>query len=837
MDRVRLILPVVLCAALIAEAAADENWLGRPLADYIESLGLPVIYSSDLVPPELLVAREPSARDPEYALRQVLAASALGLISGPDDSLLVVAAREPGAARTGTVSGAVRGPGGRRLVGAQILIDGVSQGRTGRAGDFLIRGLDPGSHRLQARLEGYATGERELELGEGEVVVAELVLPLAARALPDLVVTSSLHRLVYETPGSHTFLDRERLLDLPNLADDPLRAADRLPGVAGGNLSARAHVRGGEETETLVLFEGLRLYEPFHLKDFQNVVSSLEMQAIGGIDYYSGGFPARYGDRMSAVMDMSMRRPVGPHRTEVRLDFLNAGITSLGTFEAGDGEWLAAVRRGNLDLVFNTVNPDIGTPRYLDLLLHAERDFGSRLRIGGNALLARDKIGVSASDGSSAADARYDSRYLWLNVAWNASPRLTATTVLSASLIENAREGSVDRPGVVSGRVTRDERDFRIFGLKQDWEFEYSDVSFWRAGFDLKHIEGEYEYASERRLDPLFAGLADSPVEARSYSLSPGGAQFSLYAEHRWEITDGLIADAGLRWDQQTYTTAADDEQVSPRVSLLFRPRTGQELRLSWGRYYQAQELNELRVADGQPEFQEAERSEHLILSAIQDLDRYRFRLELYRKKMRSLATRFENLADPLTLIPELQPDRVRLEPVSATARGAELLVTGRASRDAFSWWASYAWSEVLDQFADGKVARSWDQTHAWKFGLDWSFGPWDLSLAANLHTGWPKTRLVLAAGSDGPEVVAEPRNRQRYEDFHRLDMRLARQFELSRGDLEAYLEVTNLYNGRNPCCLEYSQEVAPDGTVLLVEETKYWLPLVPSLGIVWRFE
>ncbi|MEJ2601674.1 MAG: TonB-dependent receptor [Gammaproteobacteria bacterium] len=838
MDRARLTIPVLLvCAALFCEAAAAGSWLGQPLTDYIESLDLPVIYSSDLVPPDLRVAREPTAQDPEYALRQVLAASALGLISGPDGSLLVVATQASGAERVGALTGAVRTVDGQRLTGAEVLVDGESRGQTGRAGDFLIQGLPPGEHRVQARMEGYATAERELEVRRDEVAVADLILPLAPRALPDLVVTSSLHRLIYATPGSHTFLDRQRLLDLPNLADDPLRAAERLPGVAGGNLSARAHVRGGEETETLVLFDGLRLYEPFHLKDFQNVVSTLEMQAVGGIDYYSGGFPARYGDRMSAVMDISMRRPVAPRQTEVRLDFLNAGITSLGTFEAGDGEWLAAVRRGNLDLVFNAVNPDLGTPRYLDLLLHAERNVGRDFRVGANALLARDKIGVSDSDASSAADARYDNRYLWFSVDWFASPRLTANTVLSASLIDNAREGYVDRPGVIQGRVIRDERDFRIFGLKQDWEFEYSDDSFWRAGFDLKHIEGEYEYASERRVDPLFATLAGSPQETRAYSLSPGGAQFSVYAEHRWEITDRLVADLGLRWDQQTYTTAADDEQVSPRVSLLFRPRSGQELRLSWGRYYQAQELNELRVGDGQPEFQEAERSEHLILSAVQDLDRFRFRLELYRKRMRSLADRFENLTDPLTLIPELQPDRVRLAPIAATARGAELLVTRRNVGEAFSWWASYAWSEVLDQFPDGKVFRSWDQTHALKFGLDWSFGRWDLSVAANLHTGWPQTRLVLVEGDEGPVVMAEPRNRRRYDSFHRLDMRLARQFDLSRGDLEAYLEVTNLYNGRNPCCLEYSQETAPDGTVVLVEETNYWLPLVPSLGIVWRFE
>lgn len=838
MDRAlhRLVAALLLSLPLLLHAEVVE-WQGQPLTDYIDSLGLPVIYSSDVVPADLRVAREPTASDPEYALRQVLAVAGLALVSGPDDRLLVVrAGADSGETATG-VTGVVRTANGARLAGAEVILDGVSRARSGRAGEFLIADVTPGAHTLLVRLEDYLSARRNLRLEPNQLMVADIVMSRSPRALPDLVVTSSLHRLVYETPGSHTFIGRDELLDLPNLADDPLRASERLPGVAGGGLSARAHVRGGEENETLVLFEGLRLYEPFHLKDFQSVVSVLDMQAVGGIDYYSGGFPARYGDRMSAVMDIAIRRPVAPRSTEVRLDFLHAGVTSLGTFDGGDGEWLAAVRRGNLDLVLQAVNPDIGTPRYLDLVLHAERDIGSRFRLGGNALVSRDKIGVSDTDNTSAADARYDSRYLWLNLDWLATARLTATTVLSASLIENAREGFVERPGVVTGRVIRDERDFRIFGLKQDWTWQDSASSLWRAGFDLKHVEGEYDYVSERIVAPLFAGLASSASERLDYSLAPGGAQFAVYLGYRRQISDWLTADAGLRWDQQTYTTAADDEQISPRVSLLVRPRPGSELRLSWGRYYQAQELNELKVSDGLPEFQAAQRSEHLILSAVQDLGGYRLRAELYRKKMRSLTTRFENLTDPITLLPELQPDRTRLDPESATARGAEVLFTRRGDHQGLSWWASYAWSEVLDQFDEGKVARSWDQTHALKLGMDWSAGPWDISLAGSIHTGWPKTRLLLADGDAGPEVVAAARNRRRYEDFHRLDMRISREFRLERSTLEAYLEVTNLYNGRNPCCLDYTPVTTDDGSLVLIEETDYWLPLIPSLGVAWRFE
>ena len=60
----------------------------------------------------------------------------------------------------------------------------------------------------------------------------------------------------------------------------------------------------------------------------------------------------------------------------------------------------------------------------------------------------------------------------------------------------------------------------------------------------------------------------------------------------------------------------------------------------------------------------------------------------------------------------------------------------------------------------------------------------------------------------------------------------MSRKFGLPRGDLTTFLEITNLYDGANPCCTEYS--LLPDGS--LDSNEAYWLPLVPSLGVVWRF-
>ena len=79
------------------------------------------------------------------------------------------------------------------------------------------------------------------------------------------------------------------------------RVTARLPGAAAGDLSAKSNLRGGEVDETLVRFDGLRLFNPFHFKDFQTIFSTIDPAIVRGIEVYTGAFPASYGDRMSGV--------------------------------------------------------------------------------------------------------------------------------------------------------------------------------------------------------------------------------------------------------------------------------------------------------------------------------------------------------------------------------------------------------------------------------------------------------------------------------------------------------------------------------------------------------
>lgn len=657
--------------------------------------------------------------------------------------------------------------------------------------------------------------------------------------IPEIVVTSSLHRLESATPTTNTYVDRELATRIPQTADEVVRLTQRLPGTASGGLSSQSHIRGGEVNEVLFLFDGLRLYEPYHLKDFQAIASIVNSNAIGGMDFYSGAFPARYGDRMSGVLSMDLREPVEARETELALSFFNSSLLSLGTFGGDDqGDWLVSARRSNLEMIVDVVDPDFGSPDYQDYLGHVGWTFGPSARLSANVLVSNDELTLFDAARGEAAVAAYANEVFWLKWQADWSPSLSSDTIVAYSDITDRRNGDLLLPGIVSGSLS-DNAEFRALEFRQDWRWIAAEDWMLRFGMNAKELDAEYRFSSIKTVEPPFTTILDNqPEKTTDIELSPDGAQYAAYAELRWRPRPRLTMDFGVRWDQQNYTTADDDEQVSPRASILYRPWERTEIRVGWGQYHQAQEINELQISDGVADFFPAQRAEHFVLN-VQHLFPAGIELgvSLYRKSFRTIRPRFENVFNPLTLLPELQFDRVRVDAYRADAKGAEVSVTRGIRDDDLLWWLSYAWSDVEDETTTGDFRRAWDQTHTFKAGLSWRWRHWDFSVAGELHTGWPRTQLYsdFATGDVGqPELLLDVsrHNAGRYSTFHTLDARISRTFDVTYGELTTFLEVTNLSNRANPCCTEYS--LAADGSVLA--RPAHWLPLVPSLGIVWHF-
>ena len=282
-------------------------------------------------------------------------------------------------------------------------------------------------------------------------------LPESTASLAEVLVAASRYRI--GAPDAPLTLDALDITDNPGPGDDPLRAIARLPGVTSDGISARTYVRGGDADEVLLLLDGFPLRRAFHLPSYQNLFSVIDANLIQRINVYSGGFPARFGNRMAGVFDLQSRAiDAGPEHT-LGIDFFNATGSLRGKIERLDAKFLASGRIGTLSPLLGAFAPSVGDPRYSDAYLKVERDLGDTLQWSGNLLWARDEVGVADRLSGERATLEDRSRYLWMQLTRQLAPQLTWTTWLGQSVLDSERDGAVSLPGVLQGAVCRPAHD------------------------------------------------------------------------------------------------------------------------------------------------------------------------------------------------------------------------------------------------------------------------------------------------------------------------------------------------------------------------------------------
>jgi outer membrane receptor protein involved in Fe transport len=774
---------MLLCLVLAPQGPARSDggqFEGRPLSEVLDELrgqGLPLVYSTNLVDPGLVVSEEPAGNDPADLARQVLAPHGLALEESAG-SLVVVRATETPPATVVTADPA------------------------GQPG--------PGSE-----------GPVELE---------------------DLSISASRYILF---SNSQFFIDQRAIQALPDLGEDPLRAAQRLPGAAAGGLSSRSHFRGGENNETAIYLNGLELVDPFHIRDYHSIFSTIDARAISGMEAYTGGFPAMYGDSMSGVLLFESVKPDRPLRTELGLSIHNTSLLNSGFTEDGRLDWLVSARSSNLDLV---LDESIGEPDYFDVFAELGIQLATGHRLSVNALYSDDKVTViTESDPEELEQSVSDTgnSHMWVLLENDWTTFLSSRTVLSWSEMSNRREAEANDPERMVA-LASDRRNVETAGLKQDWTWAAAAAHTLRWGFTLRRETADFDYRAEASYHgfyELYPGI-DNPVR-RLVSARPSGSSYALYLSDRWRLSQASSVELGLRWDRQTYTGRQYGNQLSPRLSFLHSTGTATELRLTWGRYYQSQAIQDLQVEDGLDDYFAPQRTDHWIAGIQHRFEHgYRLRAEAFYKDYDRLRPRFENLFDPLALIPELAPDRVRVEPQSARALGLETTIEYRGDGET-EWWATYTWSKAEDRIDGRMQPRSWDQRHALQAGLAWQRGPWEVGVALSVHSGWPTTGMEFEvvtpedAGEEENEAeaipVPGPRNGEQLGTYAQIDFRVSREFEVRYGSLSAFFEVTNASNRNNPCCIDYDVE-EEDGELELDRAVEHWLPIIPAIGILWEF-
>ena len=751
-----------------------------------------------------------------------------------------------GAAEAASVTGSVLDSEGAPLPGAEVLLRGAGTSViTDEQGQFTLDDVSPGSQVVEARLPGFTVAEVPVEVVEGEV--AEVTLQLfPVDALGEIEVVTG-YSLLGDSATSGVALGNEQIARMPHFGDDLYRVIGVLPGVTSNGASSQFNIRGGLARESLVQLDRQELFEPFHLKEFDGVFSIVDPKVVGGMDLLPGGFPAEYGDRSAGVVDMRTRQ-TSDSQIDLGLSLTTTWAGGAGKFNDGRGDWLVSGRRGYLDLVLGLVGDEEDgeeeelKPRYWDLFARTGYRFNDRNSMTFRLLAADDSfIEDENEDGErTRIDSGYGNALGWIDHQALFGSSTVLSTTLSAGRVD--RDRGVVSEGTGDLGAIRDVRTLDLFTGRQDGTWEISDAHLLSFGLFARTFDADYDYANTVDLevavpDPRFP----PPQRVTRYDDVVSSEQYGVYASDRIRLTGRLTAEIGGRWDRETLT---DSDQVSPRVNLLADLGRAGRLRFGWGHFYQSQRPNELDVSDGDFRFFPPEKSIHYTLGWERSFGAgWTAKIDAYRRATENPRPRFENLFDPIAPIPEVRNDRVLLAPEESLAQGVELFARYGGARR-WDFWGHYAWSETEDRLDGVWTPRSFDQTHAVTLAANFRPGEkWNLNLLWIWHTGWPTTAVSAAAvplpdgGFDLVPVVG-PFYQERHADYHRLDLRLSRDFKLRRGTMNLFIDIQNAYDQKNEAGIDFggdSLSLRPDGTVAFDPEYEYWLGILPSFGIGWK--
>src|SRR6185436_12890916 len=131
------------------------------------------------------------------------------------------------------------------------------------------------------------------------------------------------------------------------------------------NASGRPYIRGSLANDILFRYDGITLLDPFHLKNFQSLISAIDPAAVDRMEVFSGGFPVRYGTRSGGVIDIAAPSFGTGYENRAGISLISGGASSMGTAEKWPLEWLAAMRRSTVDLI-DPVEDEIGKPTFSD---------------------------------------------------------------------------------------------------------------------------------------------------------------------------------------------------------------------------------------------------------------------------------------------------------------------------------------------------------------------------------------------------------------------------------------------------------------------------------------
>ncbi|MGQ0723239.1 MAG: TonB-dependent receptor [Candidatus Eiseniibacteriota bacterium] len=684
------------------------------------------------------------------------------------------------------------------------------------SGDGVLRldGVTPGSWTVRATHVAYEeSAPLRVELRSGETTRVTILLHSRLYEVAPVEVTAE-RDLERERIGeARRTLLAEEGRPLPNPADDAFRMVRVLPGVTADEAGAEFHVRGGDTDETLVRVDGVELRQLFHGRDYGGITGVVPFAAVEQLDVYPGGFPARFGDKLSGVIDVRLRdggRP-GTHGT-VGVD----AVSSRAFVERHDerASWMASVREGYLDRVLRALRDDLSVESaYRDLLLRGVLRGDSGRRLSVNYLRSEDHVFYDEGIEQHTVNSDYVDHYAW------ATAGAAAAGVHLDGTLHWAR--SIQARDVMIG--DRDDQDVERVGARLEAAVDPGGGHLLTVGGSAERETGSFRYHADEVV------VVSATGEARTLTDHTESGRFdrvrsSLFVQDAWRIMPSVEASAGLR---ATRATGAGKMTVDPRASAAWQLGRGFALHGAWGVYGQAPKTEIDLEEEVQVRSARHNRAVHRVVGVERTAGALRVGVDGWDKSFTALdgvVTR--------TMGAVVERHVVR----EGRAHGVEAFVHRKTASE--NWWFSYTLGRS-EWGTDGVTfSRDFDRLHAFSLTNTFAFSPgWDLGMAYSFHSGTPYTEQSWSRDGLSRQWVLEEGspNGERLPAYHRIDVRVRRHFRFNGWEMTAYAEGLNLTNHEN--VLWYAWRFADrDGDRVPERITRTGIPGIPSVGVEVRF-
>ena len=755
---------------------------------------------------------------------------------------------------------------GSPLPFVNVALEGTTLGAvTDASGNFQIKELNPDYYTLVTSFIGYTPAiVQDILVKESAVYdVGTLQLKESAVSLNEVVITPGSFSVMGSIPLSQQTIT-EKDIKYMSYSEDVSRAVSRLPGVASNDYSSKFTVRGGETDEVLITLDGMELYEPFHQRDFVGgLFSVVDIEAVSGLELLTGGFSADYGNKQSAVFNMTTKeaRESRPHGI-IGLSVVNAGIFLNGKTKNEKTSYLISARRGMLDQSLKILGETENVPVYYDGLARITHKFNNKHSLSFHLLTAGDKTQVRdiTEEAYDIHDTKYFSGYSWITLSSIYNSKLSSRSIVYAANINQERNGNTKKyeySDKMEFKLT-DNRDYTYYGIKQDWKWITGNWIILKSGFDFRASEATYDYSLNLNDIRVNAEGEVGPYSiSRTYEGKPTGTQIGIYVSTKLMPLKGFYLEPGLRYDQVSWT---GDKNWSPRLSAAYSLSKKTTLRAAWGYYYQSQYINNLEVNFGVNSFYEAELAKHYVLGIEHQTNSgLNIRIEGYYKDISLPTVSYQNVRDAFEVFPEVRSDLAKLYLSGARAKGIELFVKYDMGKK-FSYWFSYSLAKAeenvdsiqfdgLLEHRTGWLRRISNQNHT--INADVIYRPkksWVINLSWQFWNDWPLTTYHYEfTYLENGDLHFYPNHHgfrdDSYTPYHRMDLRVNKRFQLRKGFLNAYIHIINLYNRENLRKFDVDvrndqEQLIPDGNggYETFQSNTYWFGITPVFGINWEF-